>query len=468
MENQVKAIKNQVLEHLRQENMEGLTTLAELTHPADLALVLVEIDYKKARRVFETMPAFLKSRVLEKLPSRFAARFISEYPDKKIISLVEGMAPEQAGSIFLTFPAAERDNLMGLIDDDDFRRKLIDIISYLPGCAGGRMQTRYLAVDENKSVEETLDIVNDAPEGCFVHYIYTVDEERCLRGVVSLRRLVKSAPGTRLRDLALSDPYRVRVDDQAAEAMKLMRRYNLPALPVVDHQGRPRGLFTAGAAARVQKEENILDLSAVAGLTCHGSAEADWKQFSPDVEIWTNLGIRLPWLVAVFFGCLLAGVPLALYRDSFFQHPEFFWFIPLLLILPTVIAVQSAISYTRNLTLSPVGLSGFRTSFFGEIFKTGLPAGLFFAFFSWLVPWTWRVYRDLDNFRGLPPGVTAGLAGSIFLAAVMAAGIGIIIPVIFRRLNLRPALAAPFLLAFQPAVNLAIYILVILNLPAWF
>ncbi|MGM0381751.1 MAG: CBS domain-containing protein [bacterium] len=468
MKNQVQAIKNQVLEHLRQENREGLKTVIDLAHPADLAVVLQELEFERARSLFELFPFSFKCRVLEKLPPRPAARYLSNYSESRIVELIEGMAPEAVAGIFLTFDNDDRDNLMGKLEDDDFRRELIDIISYLPERAGGKMRTKYLVVDENKSVEETIDIVREAESTCFVHYIYTVDEDRCLRGVISLRRVVRSASRTRLRDLAVSDPYRVRVDDPATEAVELMRHYDLPALPVVDHQGRPRGLFTSVAAATVREEENIKNLASIAGLSAHDSFSGLREIFSSDIETWTNLGLRLPWLVAIFFGCLLGALPLVIFKDILTARAEYIFYLPFFLIVPTVVALQSAIFHVQDTVLLPSKTVKFGRGLLNEIIKTGIPIGIFFAFFAWLVPWTWHIYRNLESIRGLPPEVTGSLVGTSFISITVASATGFLIAKLYKKLEIRAVLVAPFVLAVQPVINVLIYVTVLIGFSNWF
>lgn len=459
MEDRINALKDQLLDHLERGNEHGLRNLFEVTHPSDFGAVLGVIDVNRARDLFSRFPDDRKPEILGELTPGRAVELLSELSDESVVYVLEDMPPDDAADIFLTFEKEKQERLLSKIEDDNFRQILIDLISYPPDSAGGIMNTEFIAVDEELTVDEAIDEARRLAEDAeMFYYLYTLDQNNRLSGVLAMRELLQADSDEELRNLAVSDLVSVRIDEDQEEAAKKLDRYNLVALPVVDHQKNLRGIITVDDAVGILEQEATEDIYKQAGISPYQELEAERSIRLTRSTFWKNMSLRVPWLSIVFIGTLVTASSVSLFEGYLERYVELAFFMPVIAAMGGNVGAQSTTIFVRGLTLGQIDTSQFWKPFFAEIYKTGMGVGIFFGIFLGLTAWTWQLYirgADPTGFA-LEFGLAVGV--SMFFAILAASANGFIIPWLVSVLGADPATASnPLLTTVQDIVGIFIY-----------
>ncbi len=459
MQQRIKTIKNQALEHLCRDNTDGLKNLFEITHPTDLAHALDKFTFNRAIKLFSLMPVNKQIEILGIISPNFAARLLREIDAERFAELMQEMRPDDAADIFLTLEKSEQEELLGRIGDQDFRRNLVDLVSYPYDTAGGIMTTEYLAVDENCTVEETIQAARDASDDVeVIYYIYTIDEDQRLSGVLSMRRMLKTESHKRVREIARRDLFKVRVDDDQEESAKIMDRYGLLAVPVVDHQDRLRGIITVDDAVHILEQETTEDIYKQAGLSPFEEIESERSMKVTNASVWTNLAIRLPWLVIVCIGTLLGAWVMSTYGDYIEKVVELAFFVPVVMAMGGNVGAQSTTIFVRSMVLGQIDVEDFWKNLVREIFRTGLGIGLFFGLFVGTLIWCWKVYLLGAPLAGETLHLSLAVGSAMFFAILAASANGFLVPWLVHKFGADPATASnPLLTTIQDIVGIVIY-----------
>ncbi len=463
----VENIEQQLLEFLKRENEEGLQNLLPVTHPADLALVFENLSSSKAAELSNYLSQDKLVEILSLISPTSAAQLLRRREKQSFENILPEMPPDDAADLFLTLTKAEQESLLAGIENQEFRRNLVDLVSYPHDTAGGVMTTEYLAVDETETVDEVLALIREAPdEAELVYYVYTLDEDKCLTGVVSLRKLLQVSGHKRLRDLIHKDLFKVRVDVPRAEALELIDRYELLSLPVVDYQDRLRGVITADDAVEMLEQEmseSLLRREGIAPLEGIDRAEGMLPENS---SLWTTFSLRLPWLVVVSLGGLLAASTLGYLGEELLIHRQLLYFLPLVLGLSSAAASQASALVGQPGLLKKISSGPFFLNLLRELFFTGLGVGVFLALLVGGLVWCWKVYLLAEPLGG--DTIIFATAVGIATAAVVLSGAltGFLLARLVRFFNLDPAYANnPLLISVQYVLSVLVYIWVVSLFP---
>ncbi len=322
--------------------------------PADVAPLLTDLTNDETRTVIELLfrqrraALVLRELPLEMLPQVFEAVTDQRLADvlarleiDDLIELIECVPEERREEVLSRLPAHRRDELM--------KAEL-----YPEDSAGRVMTTSYVALDEKMTAQEAIDSIRVLGEDDeSVLYLYVVDDQRSLSGVVPIRRLVASAPGRALGELMIQDPVSVRAEADQEEVAALVRRYDLLGIPVVDVDRRLLGVITVDDVIDVITEEATEDIYHLAGLS-----EED-RVFSP---AHTSIRKRLPWMLVNLATCFLAAWVVGLFQRTIEQVVALAVFMP-------VVAGMAGNGGTQSLTVITRGIA------LGELeFSTGLRA----------------------------------------------------------------------------------------------
>ncbi|MFP4687277.1 MAG: magnesium transporter [bacterium] len=464
MRDRIDVIIKQVREYLKQENDEGLQNIFQISHPSDLAGVLERVGSQQSAELFARMPAGKKVEVLSLLAGAIAAALLEEIDDRETVKLISSMSPERAADIFLTFAPEQRERYLTLIKDEQFRRTLVDLISYPHDTAGGIMTTDFFAVDEKQPVEKTLEQLKEtAVDQESVNYIYTLNEDHGLSGAVSLRRLLQADPWDELREYACRDLFKVLVDDDREKAARLINHYDLLALPVIDHQGRLCGVIRTSEAARIMESEFTEDLYRQFGLAPSRELETEYGMNPMRSSLWSDLGLRLPGLIIVCFALLAVAIVSGYFEAFLLEYIELVFFIPLVAALGSTAAAQTAVVFTRELSLEHFDISRFWSYLFKKTLGSGFILALFLALFSGLCIWVWQVYVRLSDPTGFAVLLAAVVSASVFIAMLVASLGGLLLPYIFYKLSADPAnVSNPLLRGIFDLVAVVVYLVVAL------
>jgi CBS domain-containing protein/sporulation protein YlmC with PRC-barrel domain len=223
---------------------QGLSDL----HPADLAEILSDLSHVESGRILDSLDVESIAETLEEVEPEFQASLIEHLDDERIADVLEEMSPDEAADLLAELPDERGEELLNLMESEeaeDVRR----LLAYPEDSAGGIMNTEYIGVSANLTVEQVMEhLRQNAHEAETIYYMYVLNNEGRLDGVFSLRQLVMTQPGTVVADIMETRVVTVSLLEQQEEVAHQISKYNLLALPVVDEDGRMQGIVTADDA----------------------------------------------------------------------------------------------------------------------------------------------------------------------------------------------------------------------------
>jgi Mg2+ transporter MgtE len=392
---------------------------------------------------------------------------LSELDPERASDLLEMLPPDDAADILADIPQHEAERLLNLMPASE-SQPIRDLLRYDAESAGGIMTTEVLALAQDLSVEEALTYLREHSEHLeMIYYLYIVDTERHLIGIVSLRELVVAAPGTHLRELMDSNVIKVQASMDQEQVARLIAKYDLLGVPVVDSDNHLVGLITVDDVIDVIHEEQAEDFSEIAGASVEELEEEEHFSFKATLNRVTWLGVNViaGFLIALVFYQIL-GKPLI---DSAVHLNVS----GLISGLRSPVALSGLICLTPLLLLTSgtvgsqaLGVAGWQLrsargyDFWRGIFRElrlGAVGGILASIVVGLL--TWLLFRSW--------GLSAALGLSLGFTLLLATLCGLILPTLFQRLRLQGSLvSAPLLDPLIAIISLSLFLVVSLWLVA--
>ena len=412
---------------LRRLLASGVTTRAERLlarmPPADVAPLfsgmtpdeirtVIELLYRRRRaaRTLKELPPEMLPQVFEALTDQRLADVLARLEIDDLIEVVEWVPEDRRSEVVNRLPVPTRAEL--------------DRAGLYPESSAGRaMTTSFIALDEKMTAEEAIDsirAVGDDDES--ILYLYVVDDQRALCGVVPIRRLVSAPPTRAIADLMIPDPVSVRADDDQEEVASVVARYDLLAVPVTDVDRRMLGVITVDDVIDVITEEATEDIYHLAGLS-----ETD-RIFSP-----AHLSVRkrMPWMLLNLGTCFLAAWVVGLFERSLEQLVALAIFMPVVAGMAGNGGTQALTIITRGIALSEIEFSsGLRAA--GKELAVGLTIGAVTGLLSAVLATLW-----FDS-----PVLGLALFLAMIVSMAVAGLLGAAVPLALKAMNQDPALGS--------------------------
>ncbi len=442
--------------------------LAEL-HPADIADILEQLDVDEAGAMLNRLDMETAADTLNELEAPRQSELLSELNPERASDLLERLAPDDAADILSDMPPLEAERLLNLMPTDE-AQPIRELLRYGAETAGGIMTTEVLSLAEEANVEDALAYLRQHSEHLeMVYYLYIVDNDTRLTGVVSLRQLVTAEPTTPMRTLMDSDVIKIQLDTDQEEVARIIAKYDLLGVPVVDAENRLVGLVTVDDVIDVIHEEQAEDLSEISGADVEESNEEE--TFS-----WATALHRFSWLaVNVIAGFILALVvyqvfgPILTIGTAFAQVSGSIGSLHSRLALNSMICLMPMLLMTSGSAgAQALGIAGWRLRIqhgrdFWRSFAREMQLGTFGGLLICLVVagLTWLLFRSMT--LSLAVGLSFGF--TLLIAYIC----GLALPNVFQRLRLRGSLiTAPLLDPLIAVISLICFIMITLALTSRF
>lgn len=412
---------------LRRLLASGVTTRAERLlariPPADVGPLLAGLTADEVRTVIELLFRRQRAaRVLKELPHELLPEVFEAVGDQRLADVIGRLEIDDLLEIVEWIPEERRDEVVSRLPDAK-RDELDKAALYSESSAGRAMITNFLALDEKMTAQEAIDSIRaSGDEDEAILYLYVIDDQRSLTGVVPIRRLVASHPERPIGDLMIPDPVSVSADDDQEEVARMVARHDLLAVPVTDVDNRMLGLITVDDVIDVITEEATEDIYNLAGLS-----EED-RVFTPASQ---SVRKRLPWMFLNLATAFLAAWVVGLFERTLDQVVSLAIFMPVIAQMGGSGGAQALTVITRGIALDEIEFSsGVRAA--GKELAVGLVMGGATGLTSAVVAILWQ---------GSP---ALGLALFIAMASTMAlAGLlGAAVPLLLKALHQDPALGA--------------------------
>ena len=409
-----------VLELVEQDKLQEASSDLEELHPADQAEILEEFSTADLWRMLKSFSDERLAEIFEFLDEEPRARFLDSIEADVIARLLVVVDDDLAADLVENLPDDKVASVLGMLDDPT---GITEILSLPEESVGRWMDPDVLALNSSWTAQEALDYLRrEGPDADQPFYLYTVDAQHRLEGVIDLRRLIVAKPEQTLASFQVSDVISVNVEMDQEAAAERLRYYDLLAVPVVTSQGRLMGVLTADDVLDVQVEEATEDIYLQVGLDAESSALS---------SVSATLKRRAPWLLVNLCIGFFSALIVSLFEDTIAQVAVLAAFMP-------IIAGHGGNTGCQTTTLVVRGLA------LGEIYRRDA---------------TRLILKELSF--GLIYGLLAGaltgglayffsgnpwLAGVVFLAMLgnitMAGFAGSVIPLGLRALKIDPALAS--------------------------
>ncbi|HEV2853647.1 MAG TPA: magnesium transporter [Thermoanaerobaculia bacterium] len=364
-------------------------------------------------------------------------------------SWIRLLAPDDAADLLQEAEPEDRGELMSLLDPAT-RREVSALLAYEEDDAGGLMSPRYARLRPDMTVDEAIGYLRmQARQNVeTINYAYVLDSQQHLLGVMSLRQLFTAPGDKRVSDVMITDLVTVSEDTDQETTGHLLSRHNLIAIPVLDADGRMKGIVTFDDIVDVVEEEATEDIQKMGGSE---ALEAPYLQ----VSMLSMLKKRAGWLSALFIGELLTATAMGYYEKEIARAAVLAVFIPLIISSGGNSGSQATTLIIRALALSEVRLRDWWRVVRRE-FAAGLGLGAILGVLGFIRVAIWHEAFGSYGAHGLMIAVTVAL--SVLGVVLWGTLTGSSLPFLFRRLNLDPASAsAPFVATLVDVTGLVIY-----------
>lgn len=413
---------------------------ASALHPADLAGLLDLQEPRAAWDVLAGMPLARRAEVFGYLEPATQNAVAALAPSRALAELVTAMDADERADLWARLPEAAREILapaLAAAEREDIRR----LAAYPAGTAGAVMTSEYAVLRPELSAREAIEALRmQAATKETIQVAYVVSEQRHLLGTVTLEELVLALANRRVAELMRADPRCVRAESPAAEAARLVQRYDLPAVPVIGEGDAIVGIVTADDAMDVAEAEANEDFEK-AGAT-GGGVVADLRKAGVALLYRKRAG----WLVALVFANILSGAGIAAYEETIAAHLSLIFFLPLLIASAGNAGSQAATLTVRALATGEVRLSDW-SRLLGREVIVALALGLTMAL----------AVSAIGLWRG-GPEIALVVALTMVLVVLAGSLVGLSLPFLLDRLKLDPASAsAPLVTSIADVAGVLIY-----------
>ena len=419
---------NSIKSLIKQGNNTLLRKKLKPIHYADIAEILETLSIEEATYIIKLLKSETTADALSEVDPDTREQILDNLSIKEIAREVSELKTDDAADLILELPEARQEKVMSQMKDDEHVKDIRDLLRYDENTAGGLMAKELVKVEENLSVLKCLNKMRAQAENVTrVHSIYVVDQNNVLKGRLSLKDLITANSRDKVKDIYIPKVDFVTVDQESEEVAKIMSKYDLEAIPVVNNKKELLGRITIDDIVDVIKEEADKDYQLAAGIS---------KDVEADDTIFELVKARLPWL---FLGLLggLGSVFILQDFEAIMEQPRLrnlFFYTPLIAAMAGNVGVQSSAIIVQGLANDAVKGSLFKRLIkeVGLSLINGFALALIIIFFGVLI-----------NQELL---VSLTIAGSMILVIVVAALVGTFVPIILDKKNIDPAIATgPFI-----------------------
>ena len=445
-EEALQELKTELLEELVKEepNKAQLAERLAEIRSADIGEVLEELiekdeELRAALTVLDILSTERAANVLGYLPKESQLEVVGELSDSQVLKLLEEMGSDERADLFNRLGEDRREALLRRMAHQE-REDLKRLASYEEGTAGAIMTSDYVAIASGMTVSQAMMRVRQtAPDAETVYQLYVLDNDGHLIGTMSLRQLMVARPGALVDDIMIKDVIKIPVDKAQEEVARIVARYDLLALPVVDADGRMVGIVTHDDAMDVAESEATEDIH-------KGMSIGQLEDGVSRVPLWSLYRKRVFWLVLLVFANLFSGAGIAYFEETIAAQVALVFFLPLLIGSGGNAGAQAATLMVRGMATGDVGVKDWSKMLGRELLVAG-SLGLTMAI----------AVAPIGIFRG---GEAVAIIVALSMVTIVLFGslIGMCLPFVLERFKVAPATAsAPLVTTLIDATGVLIY-----------
>ncbi|WP_343696009.1 magnesium transporter [Flavobacterium sp.] len=429
---------HQLEELIVKKNDNELEILLNDLHHADIAEILEELDFDEATYIFKVLDSDKTAEILLELEEDLRENILSRLSPKEIAEELDELETNDAADIIAELSQEIKAEVISEMVDVEHAKDIVELLRYDENTAGGLMGKELVKVNENWNVLTCVKEMRIQAENVSrVHSIYVVDDENRLKGRLSLKDLLTSSTKTQIGEVYIRKLNFVNVDTEDVEVARIMQKYDLEAIPVVDELGRLVGRITIDDIVDVIKEEADKDYQLAAGIT---------QDVESNDSVLELTKARLPWLLIGMVIEIVASFVLKDNETAFQKYSTLIIFVPLLSATAGNIGVQASAIVVQGLANGT--LKEFSKSYFSKEITVSMISGSIISLL--LLGYHSLMYQQY----------LVGMAISISMIVVImfAATLGTLVPLFLHKNKIDPAIATgPFITTTNDVFGIMLY-----------
>ena len=431
---------NNISDLILRKNNKEIKNIVKNLHYADLAELVNELSFNDSIYLIKLIDSDKTSDVLTELDDDVREKILKELSEKEIAVEIKELDSDDAVDILSELPGEKKEKVISLIKDENITENIRELLKYDEDSAGGLMAKELISVNENWSVLKCLrEIRKQAKDITRVHSIYVLNNKEELIGRLSLKDLIMSPSKKKIKQIYIPKVDYVNVNDSGEDVVKLMTKYDLEAIPVVNDNRKLLGRITIDDIVDFIKDEAEEDYLLAAGVS---------NDVEADDSIFELSKARLPWLILGLLGGLGSVFILESFEEIMASESlrALFFYTPLIAAMAGNVGVQSSAIVVQGLANDLIKGSVFRR-LFKEVSLTilnGIILSLLIIGFGQIV--------------NQPIEMSLTISASMICVIVVAALIGTAVPIILNKLNIDPAIATgPFITTGNDVIGILLF-----------
>ncbi len=428
----------QIQKALEKNDVNSAMQILDALRTQDQAEVFYELEDEEKRTLLPFLDPSVSADILEELEDEEVAELFSSLDSESAIRIVDEMDPDEAADLLGDISDEQAAEILAGMENPEEVRPLL---LHPDDSAGGLMTSEFIALRVKMTAADAIEVLRTyKPDSEDIYYLFIVDANDILSGVVGLRDLITSDPHLRLGEIMDPQVVAVTAGTDQEECARLISKYNLLALPVVTENRKLIGVITVDDVIDVMEEETTEDFQRL------GGAEP-LDQSYLKTGIWTIAKKRIGWLMLLFITGSLTGTVMRMFENELATVVALSYFIPLLIGTGGNAGSQTTSTIIRALSIGDIDISDALFSLWHEL-RVGLLLGLGMAVFAYIRAITW----------GTSPGLAVAVALSIIAIVVWANMSGAVLPLLAARLKIDPTVVSgPLMSTLVDATGLFIY-----------
>ncbi|MGO1369727.1 MAG: magnesium transporter [Senegalia sp. (in: firmicutes)] len=416
-----KSYQENLLRYLLYIPKEDLKLTISRIHPEDILDALRIYDGDK-KEIILKIPEEVLVDIIDQAEDEEKYELLSLMPDRKQKNIVEEMSSDELTDLLGSISNEEANSIIYKMDIDD-AEEIRELLSYEKDSAGGIMATEFIAIREDMTVADSLKYLQkEAPNAETAYYLYVLNEEEKLRGVVSLRDLVVANFDREIKEIMNENTIKIPWDMDQEEVGNIFEKYGFVSMPVVDSSEKMLGIITADDIFEIMKEEYTEDMYLLAGLDEDEKIER---------TVGESVKNRLPWLFVNLITAILASVTVSLFEGTISRVVALATFMPIVAGMGGNAGTQTLTLIVRGIAMGELDMENTKKILLKEI-SIGILNGLAIGLTIGVLSFIWQ--------KNIMFGIVIAIA---MILNMLVAGIsGYSVPLILKKMNIDPALAS--------------------------
>ena len=424
---------------LRRGATSHLAKIVNKTHGADLSVLFRSFSPGQQRKLFNMITDVEQKGIMfSELEEDIFQDLIEDMPVEAIVEILESMPADDVADIIGRLPEGRSQDILDKMKKAE-SEEVEDLLRYDDDTAGGIMVPDFIALKEDVTAREAIEsLQKEHSDVEMAFYLYVVDEYGKLVGVSSLRQLVVVPPETPLKEFMSTDVFSVQTDMDQEEVARIVARYDILAVPVVDDSNRLVGVVTVDDVIDILRKEATEDILKMAGVG---------EEFVETKSIFKSTRIRLPWLFASCAGGIFAFFIIGKFESSILKYAYLAAFIPVIMGMGGNIGTQSSTIVVRGLATGRLNVRDIWSVVLKEL-SIGVILGLVYG----------ALLGSVAQLRYSMVALAVSVALAVISSMSVAALVGSLVPMAFARINIDPAVATgPFVTTAIDIISVFFY-----------